>query len=84
MFGREGRPILGNNDAVFVHLQQLNLLTACLGTQDEADRCFLTVLPLVAVEPFQVELHLPLVTGIELTDLQLHGDQPSQQPVLEK
>ena len=84
LLGRQRGPVLGHDYAVLVHLQQLHLFPARLGAQNEADGCLLAGLPFVPVEPFEVEVHLALVTRFELPDLQFDGYQPPQRAAEEQ
>jgi hypothetical protein len=65
-------------------LQQLDLLVVLVRAQDEPERRVLVGLPLVLVQPAQVQLHLPLVARIEAAELQLHGDERAQPAVEEE
>ena len=62
----------------FKHLHGLALLSCA---KYDADGFLLGFLPLVAVEPAQIELHLPGVGGLEVADLELDNDQPTETPV---
>src|SRR4051794_791453 len=75
--GWQSGPVLGHDDAVLMHLQQLDLLAADLGAEDQSDRGLLARLTVVTVEPLEVQLHLTLEPRVELADLQFDGDQPT-------
>ena len=77
------RPVFGHHDVVLIQLQQLNLLAVFTGAQNQANRRVFAFLSLIAVEPAKVKLHLPLVRGLELADLQFHRHQ-SPQPAMEE
>lgn len=40
--------------------------------------------PLVAVQPFQVKLHLPLVSGLKFTQFQLNAHKTLEDAVVKK
>lgn len=82
--GWQRGPVLGHDNAVLVHLQELNLLATDLRAEDQTDRSLLALPALVTVEPPQVELHLALETGVELPDLELDSDQASQRAAEEQ
>ena len=82
--GRQLGPVFGHRDAVLVHLQQLHLLAAGFGAEDQANGWLLAGLALMLVEPSQVELHLPLVLDLEAAELELDGHQAAQAAVKEE
>lgn len=64
--------------------QKLHLLPAASGAKNQADGRVFSLLPLVAVQPFQIELHLPLVPGLKFAQLQLHGYKTLEGAVVKK
>src|SRR6476659_9553410 len=69
--GWELGQVLGDVDAAGLQLEHLHSFTLLARAEDQADRLLFALLPLVAVEPAQVELHLSHVRGLEVADLQL-------------
>lgn len=65
-------------------IQQLDLFGVLGGAQDQADRCFFTDCPVMLVQPAQVKLHLPLVGGPKLVQLQFDSHQSFQVTVIEQ
>ncbi len=54
------------------------------GAQEHADRWTFVRLADVAVEGFQIELQLAQMLGLELTELELDGDQAGEAPMEEQ
>jgi hypothetical protein len=44
--------------------------------KEHPDRCLFAVFPFVAIQPLEVEVHLPGITRREPTDLEINRDQP--------
>jgi hypothetical protein len=70
MPGRKFRQIGGHPDAALVELEQLDPLVALVRTQDQPDRGLLPRLHLVLLQPSEIQLHLPLVGGLEALKLE--------------
>src|SRR5262249_43610790 len=62
----------------------LDYLVGFGGAEQHADRRALMRLAHVPVEGLQIELQLTEVSGLELLDLQLEGDQAIERPVEEQ
>lgn len=54
------------------------------GAEDEAERRFLAGLLFVFGKPAEIELHLAFVFGLEVAELEIDGDKPSQAAVVEE
>lgn len=67
--------VLGDVDASLVEVQVLDGLSFFSRAKDDAERRLLGGLPLMPIEPAQVQLHLAGVGGLEIADLQLDGDE---------
>src|SRR5690606_23520027 len=65
-------------------LEQLDLLLSLARAEDETQGGLLPLTTLVLVEPAQVQLDLALVGSLEVFQLELDDDQPSQTPVIEE
>ncbi len=64
-------------------LQQLDLLAAFLGAENQTDGRAFALLSFVAIEPAELKLHLPLVPSLKLADFQFHRHQ-ALEPAMEK
>ena len=84
LFRRQIRPVFGQYDAILVHFQKLYLFPAASGAENEADGRVLAFLPLVAIQPFQVEFYLPLVFGLEFSQFQLNGHKTLEDSVVKQ
>jgi hypothetical protein len=82
--GRELGQVLGDVDAARLQLEHLDGLALLARAEDEADRSLLALLPLVAIEPAEIELHLAHIGRLEIADFQFDDDQPPQTPVVEE
>jgi hypothetical protein len=65
-------------------IEQFHLLGIGFGAQNQADGRLLACRPFVLVQPAQIQLHLALVGRLKLLQLQFHGHQPPQMPVVEQ
>lgn len=81
---REYGEVLRHVDPALVELQQLDLRPFLPSAEDDPERGRLAGLELVASEPPEVELHLALVLGAEVTELQVESDEPAELPVVEE
>ena len=81
---RQLRQILGHPDTGGLQSQQPDVLLRLPGAKDQADGRLFVGVGLVLLEPAEVQFHLPLVGGLEPTELQVDGHQPPQPPVIEQ
>lgn len=80
-----GEPVLGDADG-FVDSPQgiLDIDLVPVGAEDEADAGIFMGLSDGVVEEIEVEIHLAGVLGLEGADLQLHGHETGEPPVIEE
>ncbi|CAN5780561.1 hypothetical protein BH23GEM6_BH23GEM6_00280 [soil metagenome] len=60
------------------------MLFRLIRAQDETDRRLFAWELFMILEPLEVEFHLPLICGLEASQLEVDGDEPPQSPVEEE
>jgi hypothetical protein len=62
-------------DPALIALKQLDLLVSLIHAREQLERRLLAWLEFVPSQPPQIQLHLALVTSLELARFQVHIDQ---------
>src|ERR1043165_5542993 len=81
---RQVRQVFSNVDATCIQVQVLDRLALLARAKDDPDRSFLGWLPLVAIPPTKIQLHLSGVGRFEVIDLQLDHDKATHAAVEEE
>jgi hypothetical protein len=68
--------VLGDVNAALVEIEVLDGLALATCAEDDAERSLLARLPFVAIQPAQVQRHLPRVGGLEIAELELDRHEP--------
>lgn len=76
--------VLGDMNSAWFERKDFNRLVLLAGTKNQADRLVLAFLPLMAVQPTQIELHLPGVGRLQIADLKFDDHQPPQASMVEE
>jgi hypothetical protein len=71
-------------DAGSIEFQQLDLLRARSGAEDNTQRRSFLPFPLILRQPAEIELHLALVLGFEASLLEFNRDQAPELAVIEE
>src|SRR5438105_4564827 len=71
-------------DTTGLQLQQLDVLCRLSSAENETDRRVLAGALVIPLQPAQVQFHLSLVGGLELTQLQVDRHEPAEPPVEEQ
>lgn len=77
-------PIRRHLNATTIEIQQFDRLLPLSGAKDQPNRRFLIRFALVAIKPVRIQLHLSLIAGLELADLQFDRHQPAEISVEEQ
>lgn len=76
--------VLSDPDAASFKLSQFDVFLRLPSTENDAEWRLFSGLLFVLFKPPEVEFHLSLVDGPELSQFELHGQQSTQAPMVEE